>query len=275
MVGVKFNGRLGNQLFQYVFFHYLKSSNPGKRFFFVNPQHSYLAKYFELDTFNSITLPNKAYSIFTRALPKLLPFKEVYIQNIQVPKHVKAANYTIYKGFFQSDWYLNNVKGDLKLNLKEKYIAQFELTYGEFFRKNKTLVVHVRRTDYLKYGKRDISLPLEYFERRLNCILNLDEYKVFFVSDDIDAVKAYFKEKPNYIYSSNDEITDFQIIMNADVAIISNSSFAWWAAYLSGKNSSIYAPKNWLGFRLGKEHPKRIMTEKFIWCDVFETAVNS
>jgi len=32
----------------------------------------------------------------------------------------------------------------------------------------------------------------------------------------------------------------------------------------------VYAPKNWLGFRIGKEHPKRVMTDRFIWCDVLE-----
>ncbi|RZJ77556.1 MAG: hypothetical protein EOO20_28740, partial [Chryseobacterium sp.] len=97
---------------------------------------------------------------------------------------------------------------------------------------------------------------------------NVDQYKVFFVSDDIEYVKAFFKEKPNYIYSNNDEITDFQIIQHSDIAIISNSSFAWWAAYLSPKKNTVYGPKNWLGFRIGKEHPKRVMTDRFTWCEV-------
>jgi hypothetical protein len=81
-------------------------------------------------------------------------------------------------------------------------------------------------------------------------------------------VRATFSEKPNFIFSSNDEITDFQIIQNADIAIISNSSFGWWAAYLSPKRNTVYAPKNWMAFRIGAEHPKGVMTEKFIWKDV-------
>ena len=140
--------------------------------------------------------------------------------------------------------------------------------WGRLFTDNKTIAVHIRRTDYLKYGKRDISLPMEYFQNRLDIIENIDAYKIIFVSDDIECVKSHFRNKDNYIYSLNDEITDFQIIMNADIAIISNSSFSWWAAFLSGKNNIVYAPKNWLGFRIGKEHPKGIMTDRFIWCDV-------
>jgi hypothetical protein len=269
MIGVKFNGRLGNQIFQYAFYHYLRSNNKGI-VFFTNPHHAYLSKYFVLDKFNRITLASKAYSMITRVLPKIFPFNEIYIQNIQTPRPISAKPWTIYKGFFQTDWYLKNLNGNLKLEIKKEFVLKFENLYGVLFNKNKTIVVHIRRTDYLNYGKRDVSLPLAYFQHRLNCIKNIETYKIIFVSDDMPAVETYFGKKDNYVFSTNDEITDFQIIINADIAIISNSSFAWWAAYLSVKKNQVYAPKNWLGFRLGKEHPKMVMTEKFIWCDVFE-----
>jgi hypothetical protein len=268
MIGVKFNGRLGNQIFQYAFFQYLRTNNKGKWFFFVNPQHGYLTKYFDLGLYQNMSMGSKLYSIFARSAALVLPFEELYIQNIQVPRPVIVKDWMIYKGFFQTDWYLNHIIGKFNITIKPKYIQAFETKYGPIFKNEKTVVVHIRRTDYMNYGKRDISLPIEYFKSRLDAIENLETYKVFFVSDDIEHAKAYFKDKPNYIYSSNNEIVDFQIIMNADIAIISNSSFAWWAAYLSQKNNTVYAPKNWLGFRIGKEHPKKVMTDKFIWCEV-------
>jgi hypothetical protein len=43
-----------------------------------------------------------------------------------------------------------------------------------------------------------------------------------------------------------------------------------WATYLSKKNNKVIAPKNWLGFRIGKEHPKCIMTKKFNWHAVLD-----
>lgn len=269
MIGIKFNGRLGNQIFQYAFYHYL-SKKSSKRLFFINPHHSYISKYFELDGFNNLTLGSKLYSLFTRSIAKALKFEEIYIQNIQVPREVTVKDWTIYKGFFQTDWYLKHTPGTLPISIKKQYKDQFEAQFGELFEQNQTLVVHIRRTDYLNYGKRDISLPLSYFKERLDDIENLNAYKVIFVSDDIEHVKSYFGNRENYIFSTNNEIVDFQIIMNADVAIISNSSFAWWAAYLSKKNNIVYAPKNWLGFRIGKEHPKKVMTDKFLWCDVID-----
>jgi hypothetical protein len=271
MIGLKFIGRLGNQLFQYAFFQYLKTNNPDKTIFFINPHHGYLTRYFDLGIYDNLTLSSKIYSIITRLVPRFISFKQVNIEGIQVPKELKAEDQTTYTGYYQTDFYLRRIKNQFTFKIREKYVKEFQSMFGEIFSQNKTIVVHIRRTDYLTYGKRDISLPIEYFQTRIEMLGPIDDYKVFFVSDDIEYVKSYFKEKPNYIFSNNNEIIDFQIIKNADIAIISNSSFGWWAAYLSDKENTVYAPKNWLGFRIGKEHPKRIMTDRFIWCDVLDT----
>lgn len=268
MVGVKFIGRMGNQIFQYAFFQYLKTNNKDKSFFFVNPHHGYLTKYFELESPQNFTLGSKAYSIFARALPKFVKFDEIYIENLHLPKPVNVKNWTIYKGFFQTDFYVKKIIGDFKIDIKKEFTDKFDAQFGNTFKTNKTIVVHIRRTDYLNYGKRDISLPMAYFKSRLDDLGNIDDHLVYFVSDDMEHVKSYFPAKPNFIFSANSEIMDFQLIKNANIAIISNSSFAWWARYLSDTKNITYAPKNWLGFRIGKEHPKRVMTDRFIWCDV-------
>jgi len=175
------------------------------------------------------------------------------------------ADRTIYHGFHQTDYYLNHTPNPIKLKIKKKYIDLFEKQYGEIFKKEKTIVMHIRRTDYLSYGKRDISLPIAYFKQRLAAIENQDDYRIIFCSDDMPFVKENFPAKPNYIFSDNNEITDFQVLMNADIAIISNSTFAWWAAYLCEKKNRVMAPKNWMGFHIGREHPKGVMTPKFEW----------
>ncbi len=269
-----FIGRLGNQLFQYSFLLYLKSKNPHLRFFFPNPHHAQsLVKYFDLGLNNNLKLNSKIYSVFTRLLPKLLPFKNVSINSIGSPKEIKVNNNTIYWGYYQTDWYLNNTQEKLQIKIKTKYKDKFEELYGAQFNGKKTIAVHIRRTDYLNYHKRDISLPIEYFKARLSTVQDLDSYQVFFLSDDIEYVKKSFDNKPNFVFSGNEEIIDFQIIMNADICIISNSSFSWWAAYLNEKTNTVYAPKNWIGFRIGKSFPNGIMTDKFIWCDVIENDI--
>ncbi len=272
MVGVEFKGRLGNQLFQYAFLKYLKGQRKELTYFFPNPHHAYLGKYFELDGNDNVLLGSKAYSAFTRCLPTLLRLKDLYFHNWVGPKPVDVKNWRYYKGYYQTAYYYEHLKKSLPYNLKPEFKQQFQDQYGSLFTQNKTVVVHIRRTDYINYGerrKRDISLPLAYFKSRLDAIENLEKYKVIFVSDDTAKVKEVFPEQDNFIFSNNSEIMDFQLIQNADISIISNSTFAWWAAYLNPKKDKIvYAPKDWFGFRMGREHPKGIMTDQFIWCKV-------
>lgn len=270
MVGVKFQGRLGNQLFQYYFLLYLKSRNKRLIYFFPNPHHAYLSKYFDLGWYHNLTLGSKLYSVAMRLIAKLLNFREIPVHNFVAPKVVHVQNGVIYNGYFQSDYYLRHTPEKKLIRIKKKYTNLFDREFGAVFARQKTVVVHIRRTDYLAYGKRDISLPIAYFKKQLDTIENLDDYRVFFVSDDMEFVKREFPHRANFEFSSNSEIMDFQLILNADVAIISNSTFAWWAAWLSPKNNFVIAPENWMGFRIGREHPLGVMTSRFVWRKVTE-----
>ena len=271
MIAIKFDGRLGNQLFQYIFLKYVQQRVTDKMVFFSNPHHAYIEKYFDLEGNDNQLLGSKTYSGLTRFLPEILRLKTVFIHNWVIPKEFELKNWTHYRGYFQSDYYYNQLRKKPLFNIKQEFKTKFDNEFGEIFSRHKTVAVHIRRTDYMNYGerrKRDISLPMSYFKERLNAIENLAQYKVIFVSDDIAHVKEEFTAQDNFIFSSNNEITDFQIIQHADVSIISNSTFAWWASYLSPKNNIVYAPKNWFGFKIGREHPRGVMTNKFIWCDV-------
>ena len=53
-------------------------------------------------------------------------------------------------------------------------------------------------------------------------------------------------------------IIDFQLLLNADVAIIANSTFSWWAAYLNPNIQKVFLPRDWLGFRINKLLPPGI-----------------
>ena len=108
MVGVTFKGRLGNQLFQFIFFLYLKSRNKNKLVFIPNPHHAYLTKYFDLGHYNRF-LGSKIYSVFTRAIPHILKFKQIYVQNFVAPRHIEPEDGTIINGYFQTDWYYRHL----------------------------------------------------------------------------------------------------------------------------------------------------------------------
>jgi hypothetical protein len=100
-------------------------------------------------------------------------------------------------------------------------------------------------------------------------IPDIDDYNVLFVSDDIAFAKKEFGTKENYFFENNEEIIDFQILLNADILIIANSTFSWWAAWLNNKAGKvIYAPNYFLGFKVKKFSPAGIKVDSWNWIDV-------
>ena len=71
------------------------------------------------------------------------------------------------------------------------------------------------------------------------------KYWVF--SDDIPYCKTIFPKTFNFI-SGHSDIEDFFLMTLCNNFIIANSTFSWWAAWLSkSENKKIVAPKRWFG----------------------------
>ena len=114
-----------------------------------------------------------------------------------------------------------------------------------------------------------MSLPESFYLNALQEVKNLDDYKILLVTDDIENAATRLPGIKNKLIISDSEIMDFQLLMHADKLIISNSSFSWWAAYLNKKHAEVFAPENWLGFKLNAEMPSNVMPEGFKRVRVF------
>ena len=274
MNGIKFAGRLGNQLFQFAVGQSIaKKLNTKVFYIFQNTgiNKTIINQYFKLKDFNKVK--NKFYEFW---------YCIAYKKKVQdFPNSFSLSDFnpivnTIISGYFQSEYFFRNVIDEVKLKfeIKNKYKRKFKKKYSNFFRSNKTIVIHIRLGDYEVQGNDllggiDLSLPFEYYHNILNMIPNMENYSLLFLSDEIEKIKNEFNIYKNANFEENDLIIDFQIIQNADICIISNSTFAWWAAYLSNnKSTKVYAPKYWLGFKVKKEYPTGIMLTNWNWIDV-------
>jgi len=271
MIAVKLEGRLGNQLFQYAFIYTAaKKLNTG---FYIDKSviPFLLPQYFNIK--NDFLYPIDKWFFSINGFKNLFDFhlkkffykqlntlyfgnKKINVINTDQPAIAlqQIQNGCLYEGFFQSEKYFENCKDELRrlFTIKKQYTDIFNEFASTRSSSSKKIVIHVRAGDYIDL---DMALPIVYYKKALANI-EVEDAELIFISDDpllIEREFGYIKHK--YI-SNNTEIIDLQLLMNADVCILSNSSFSWWGAWLNNKAGKIvYAPKNWIGFNKGEEYP--------------------
>lgn len=258
MISVKTQGRLGNQIFQYCFAYYL--SKKLKTPFYIT-RNNQLNKYFKLRKFEK--LQTKIYrKLFSNKITKSISESEL--------KQISIQNNCIYSGFFQTDKYFMSYENKLRklLQIKPSFITDYKLKYPQYINE-KTIVMHFRGSDYFNWkggnlGTRSPVLPIKYYKNALE-LFNCKEYKLVFISDSINYVQEKM-QRDDIEYINDSVINDFLCIYFANVAIISNSSFSYWAAMLNKiRNKRIIAPKYWLGHYNNKTYPPEIETTQFEW----------
>jgi len=267
MVGIKLQGRLGNQMFQTTFISVLSRQLQTGYFLVQKPWKEVLIlTYFNVKGFTYFNFyRNITWYYILKGLGIVRPQE---ISNYELPEkqlHLLTGN-KLYSGFFQSELYFLGQEEYTRqlFTIKKKYIQLYNDTYGSIMQDSRTIVIHIRRGDYLQLDGIDHSLPITYYQKCLSMIEDNNRYKKIFISDDADWVKEQFSGIPDAIFCSNHMMTDFQIMIHANIILVANSSFSWWGAWLNTKNAVVYAPKHWLGYRQKETYPLGIICKKWI-----------
>lgn len=151
-------------------------------------------------------------------------------------------------GYFQDTRYFEHRKSHIikTLEYKKEYRDMFEsILTAEVpnWKKLRLGFLHVRRGDYHAFPDFHPILDKQYYD---NAIKQINYDKCFVFSDDIQWCKDNLDYENLVFLSLNNMYFDFYIMTLCDTAIIANSTFGWWGAYL-GKNKTVIAPNVWFG----------------------------
>lgn len=136
----------------------------------------------------------------------------------------------------------------------EKYFAPYQdeirSLYNQGVDKVDMVSLHVRRGDYLNNSFYVDLTQTDYYDRAMAEFPH-ERFLVFCADrqagsddkSDMEWCKERFKGKQFQFYQGRNEIDDFNMMAGCKGHIGANSSFSWWAAFVSG-NKAVF-PKRW------------------------------
>ena len=230
-------GRFGNQLFQYASVYGI-AKRRGFDFSIPCNNNSTLSKVF--DGIREIDDPQK-FSNIRRTFVEPSGFATVF-----VPEAFDVPDDTNFWGYFQSPKYFDHCASDLREHLKIK--SQFLETADEFVNTSKIeCFIHVRRGDYatIDGGNCHPPVTVDYLKQAMEAS-KCQRFVV--ISDDIEWCRTNlnFADVVFSPFSERHFGYDFALMTRCNAAIISNSSFSWWGAWL-GEKRIVVAPSVWFG----------------------------
>ena len=247
---IVFKGGLGNQMFQYVFYTWLKSKYNDKIYGFYGRKELRGHNGFELsNVFPGLELPKESF------LLNLLVYYFKFQNKLTNRKNHEKSFYNTFSKEIIFDDYWQDLKYFQKRTtdffIFTDNIGDRNEELLEYFKKNEIVSLHVRRGDYLNlpdlYGN---ACDREYYKKAIGYIENKIESPVFAVfSDDMDWVKENL-QLSNALYvdwnrGKNAHI-DMYLMSKCKHNIIANSTFSWWGAYLNDNtNKIVICPQRW------------------------------
>ena len=161
-----------------------------------------------------------------------------------------------YEGYFQNESYLNNIKEELKKQFELPNLRKDDIYNNNLINKIKqysnSVFIHVRREDYEKMG---CVVSLNYYKKAVKYIIDKIGNPKFFVfcAEDPKWIKENFNIGAEYELIGEQNKTrdtffeNMRLMMACKHAIIANSSYSWWAAWLSDfAGKIVVAPSPWM-----------------------------
>lgn len=277
MVIVRLKGGLGNQMFQYAFAKQLQKKYCISE---IKLDTSYYSRSYKVSgtQYNSIDYFDVHYEKATSEdlkevckfrhtqkpmtlsyripifLEMLLNKKYYHIRDFSYVNPKELLAYSYLDGSWQCPKYLEGIEGLLreefvyKNPISEKVQIQIDRVKSE-----NSVFIGVRRGDYVKPANINLygELGERYYNKAISLIKTKVENPVFYVmSDDIEWVKNNIHFDEHVTYRTKEMIgnahEEMMFMSSCKHAIIPNSTFHWWGAWLiPGCDKIITVPYPW------------------------------
>lgn len=259
IVEILANSGQGNQMFQYLF-AYAKAKKMNKKLIIittdVTDERPYCLNKFSLDKnvlIRTIKIPRfkhkKVQIIYGKIVRKLVKIRYNHDYIIEKDNcHRKYTNYDLEKnknyyisGYFESYKYFDNYKKDV--------IKQFEPIYEidentkktfEEIKNCNSISLHIRRGDFEGVGR---TINIDYFKEQMEKMRKKVENPIFYLATQDEKVIEEFKNCDDVrvinCKGENKDLNDWLCLKYCHHHIITNSTYSWWAAYLSDYKDKI------------------------------------
>lgn len=257
-----FSGGLGNQLFGYAFYCWLKVRFPKQTFYGIY-NHKKLSEHYglEINKWFNVELP-KANIIATLLTGLFYIIKQFHpqIKSLDLNQRICInEDALVYYAFKLTNKYIPKHQEWITWKVREENLSELNRETLKLIRNTNSVFIHIRRGDYLSPQYMEIfknTCPLSYyFQAIADLKSNAKNLHFFFFSDDINWVKDnLFMENACYIDWNIGENSplDMFLMSQCKYAIIANSTFSYWGAVLGVRKKQVYYPTKWINSKYGQ-----------------------
>lgn len=281
MYKIRLKGRLGNQLFIYAFARELVNKYGKKVLIYDRKNEKDDMWYSHLDNYPlnknikftsdknqvmKMSLLSKMMFIYNRIKIRYMSPRQRYtfeINNfdrfkrhklflltdgyIELPNEISDG--TFFDGYFQSPKYFNEIRNDLLKELTPVHnYTDEELEFIQKIKNTESVCVTIRLGDYINNSTHQVCSK-EFYINAMDKLKKMYPNCTFFIfSDEVKKAEKIFDFKYPVIFDSGemDDYVSLHVMSLCKHFIISNSSFSWWAQYLSSNpQKTVIAPDKW------------------------------
>ena len=256
-----YDGRLGNQMFQFATTYGTAKRLGYKAFFPIENCSNYIGTgpqgiidssnmRVKCDLLDCFDVPQD-YFIPGNQIQVIYNYREPHFN--YDPNILSIPDSTNLNGYFQTSKYFSEFREELskeifrfKPEVENKAIQYWDSTVKQFLNGSTPVSLHVRRTDYV--AKADFHAPcsMDYYTQAVSRFDGSNKFLVF--SDDLKWCKENFNGPQYLVVETGDPYVDLRLQNMCVHHIIANSTFSWWAAWLNlNEEKIVICPSVWFG----------------------------